>query len=115
MVLHTVYNLLLIESYRDGDFNQVYPIARGPRPHVAVAAVLLVGESLAVAGGGTARRQRWPACARGRTAPRVKASRGLRLLTGLLIASYTVVDGIGVRRADPCPATPPGCSPATAC
>ncbi len=49
MVLHVIYNLLLIESYREGDYNQVYPIARGiAPPTVAVASVLIVGESLSV-------------------------------------------------------------------
>ncbi len=32
ILLHTVYNLMLIETYRDGDYNQVYPIARGIAP-----------------------------------------------------------------------------------
>ena len=34
VALHGVYNLLLIGCYRDSDFNQVYPVARGlaPRP-----------------------------------------------------------------------------------
>src|SRR5579859_4825302 len=101
MVLHLVYNLLLFESYRDGDFNQVYPIARGlAPPTVAVASVVIVGESLSVA----------------QTAGvlvvsavlLVLASGGLHgsrralvfaVLTGLVIASYTVVDGVGVRRS----------------
>lgn len=105
MVLHTIYNLFLIESYRDGDFNQVYPIARGTAPPtVAVAAVLLVGESLApvqVAGllgvsGGLL------ALAGGRQRGSKRAV-AFALLTGLLIASYTVVDGIGVRRAGSVP------------
>ena len=105
MVLHTVYNLLLIESYRDADFNQVYPIARGTAPPtVAVAAVLVVGESLAplqvvgllgVSGGLLAL-----AGGRRRGSRRALA---FAVLTGLLIASYTVVDGVGVRRAGSVP------------
>ncbi len=99
-MLHTIYNLLLIETYRDGDFNQVYPIARGTAPPtVALAAVLLVGETLSPL----------------QTAGLVCVSAGLMfaashrhgskravvfaLLTGLMIASYTVVDGVGVRRS----------------
>lgn len=100
-VVHVLYNLLLIASYRDGDFNQVYPVARGTAPPtVALAGVLVVGETLsplqvagllAISGGlfalaGTRRRG---------------ARRALRLavLTGLSIAAYTVLDGVGVRRA----------------
>jgi len=31
-LVHGVYNLLLIASYRYGEFNQVYPVARGTSP-----------------------------------------------------------------------------------
>jgi drug/metabolite transporter (DMT)-like permease len=104
-VLHSAYNLLLQQSYRLGDFNQVYPLARGTSPLlVAVAAVVLVGEhlgavqlagvavvsaglgSLVLAGGLPHADQRaalWAAAA-----------------TGVAIATYTVLDGVGVRRSD---------------
>ncbi len=46
-LVHSIYNLLLITSYREGEFNQVYPVARGMSPPtVAVAALLVVGETL---------------------------------------------------------------------
>lgn len=102
--LHVAYSLLLMQSYRLGEFNQVYPLARGTSPLlVALAAVLLVGErlngvqvigvvivsvgltSLVVAGGLPSRRQ----------LPAMVASVG----TGVAIAAYTVIDGIGVRRS----------------
>jgi drug/metabolite transporter (DMT)-like permease len=99
-LLHALYNLLLIEAYREGDFNQSYPIARGTAPPtVAVAAVIFVGETLgpiqtlgliAVSAG-------LFLLASGRHGS--KRSISFALLTGLAIASYTVVDGVGVRRS----------------
>jgi drug/metabolite transporter (DMT)-like permease len=101
MVLHVIYNLLLIESYREGDYNQVYPIARGiAPPTVAVASALLVGESLSViqAGGVVCVSVGLLVLAAG---SRHEPTRALRfaVATGLLIASYTVVDGVGVRHS----------------
>jgi drug/metabolite transporter (DMT)-like permease len=100
-LVHSAYNLLLIASYREGEFNQVYPVARGMSPPtVAVAAWLIVGETLsavqvaglvAVSGG-------LFAIAAGRSRGSRRALR-FALLTGLAIAAYTVIDGIGVRRA----------------
>jgi drug/metabolite transporter (DMT)-like permease len=103
-VIHVGYDLALMNSYRLGAFNQTYPIARGTSPLiVAVGAYFLAGEHLSVAalagvatlaGGlisltfsaGRLSRQDLPAV-------------GAALLTGLTIASYTIVDGLGVRRA----------------
>jgi drug/metabolite transporter (DMT)-like permease len=98
---HGVYNLLLIACYRDGDFNQVYPVARGlAPPTVAVCAALFVGEhltrvqvaGLAVVTLGMAAI----AVGQGHT-----SRRALRfaVLTGMAIATYTVLDGVGVRRS----------------
>jgi drug/metabolite transporter (DMT)-like permease len=100
-VVHGIYELLLVATYREGDFNQVYPVARGSAPPtVALAAALIVGEGLsaiqvagvlAVAGG-------LFALASGRPHGSRRALR-LALLTGLSIATYTVLDGVGVRRS----------------
>jgi uncharacterized membrane protein len=101
MLLHTVYNLLLIETYRDGDFNQVYPIARGTAPPmVAVAAALVVGETLSPVqtGGVLGVSAGLFVLAAGRPQGSRRAV-GFALLTGLAIAAYTVVDGVGVRRS----------------
>ncbi|GGU85941.1 membrane protein [Streptomyces albospinus] len=103
-VLHIVYQALLMQSFRLGDFGQMYPIARGTAPlvvtvlaavfvhevpdglalaGVALASVGLVGLALwGIRGSGT--RPHWPAIA-------------AALATGLSIASYTTVDGLGVR------------------
>ncbi|MFK8912604.1 EamA family transporter, partial [Streptomyces sp. YS-3] len=102
--LHTGYQALLMRSFSLGDFGQMYPIARGTAPLVVtVLAVVFVGESLnawqaagvAVASAGlvgvalwgirgSGARPHWPALL-------------AALATGLAIASYTVVDGVGVR------------------
>lgn len=102
--LHVGYMALLMRSFTLGDFGQMYPIARGTAPlvvtvlaaafvdelpdgrqltGVAVACAGLVGLALwGIRGGG--HRPHWPAIA-------------AALATGLAIAAYTVVDGLGVR------------------
>ena len=104
MVIHVGYQALLLQSYRVGDFNQVYPIARGTAPLlVAVLAVPLADERLGavqfagvalIAGGliSLADLRGWLAAGR----PPVIA---LAFGTGLLITAYSMVDGLGVRRA----------------
>ncbi|HEV7658179.1 MAG TPA: DMT family transporter [Mycobacteriales bacterium] len=105
VVLHVAYNLLLMRSYRLGEFSQVYPIARGTSPWlVALAAAVFAGEhlsplrwlgvlvisaglaSLVFAGGVPTRAAR----------PAIAAA----VLTGVAIAAYTTLDGLGVRSAD---------------
>ncbi len=97
--IHVFYNLLLMRCYRLGEFGQVYPLARGTSPLVVtILAAIFVHERLG-----------WPqitgvlvvsaglatlvlACRRpGRAA--FLAAVG----TGLTIAAYTTVDGVGVR------------------
>jgi drug/metabolite transporter (DMT)-like permease len=103
-VLQVTYELLLMRCYRLGDFGQMYPISRGTSPWlVAIAATLFAGEDLApvqllgvavisvglvclVFAGGVPDRTQLAA---------VTAA----LLTGVTIAAYTTVDGIGVRHA----------------
>jgi drug/metabolite transporter (DMT)-like permease len=103
-VIHIGYDLALMNSYRVGAFSQTYPIARGTSPLVvAVGAYVLAGERLgaaALAGvvilaGGLMSL----ALSSGRLARRDLPAVGAALLTGLTIASYTMVDGIGVRHA----------------
>jgi drug/metabolite transporter (DMT)-like permease len=103
VLLHTGYKLLLLQSYRFGDLSQVYPLARGSAPLlVAVVAALVVGERLSpvqlagltgVCGGLVLLLEVDRADLR--RAPAV----GLALATGVVIAAYTVVDGLGVRRS----------------
>lgn len=102
-VLHTAYYVLLDRGYRSGgDLSLVYPLARGSGPLITVViAVLLLGESPSgialsgaalIAGGavlltGNLARLR----ERGSVFAVVYA-----LLTGCMIASYTVVDKLAV-------------------
>jgi drug/metabolite transporter (DMT)-like permease len=103
--VHVLYNLSLMRSYRLGAFNQVYPLARGMSPWtVAIAAMVLVGEHLSagqlagvvVVSVGLA----CLVCANGRPRKEELPAIGAAVLTGLLIATYTVLDGVGVRRAE---------------
>ncbi|GIF71306.1 EamA family transporter [Asanoa siamensis] len=101
-VIHVGYNLGLLAAYRLGDFNQTYPLARGPGPVVvAVVAAVALHEPLApvpavgvvvIAGAiGVLGLTPWR---------RVRANRPAVLaavFTGLTIAGYTLVDGVGVR------------------
>lgn len=101
VAVHGVYSLLLIGCYRDSDFNQVYPVARGLAPPiVAVCAAVFVSERIAAAQavglGVLCTGMVAIAAGRGRASRRGLAFAGL---TGLAIAAYTVLDGIGVRRS----------------
>lgn len=100
--VHIAYYALLMKSFRLGDFGQAYPIARGTAPLVVTVLAALfahevpdgwaaAGIALSCAGltgvalwGVRGRRPNWPAI-------------GAALATGLTIAAYTVVDGLGVR------------------
>ena len=103
VLVHLAYNLLLLRSYQLGDFNQVYPVARGTAPLlVALVGATVVGQRLdasEVAGVVTV-SVGLLVLVRGRgsfsaSRPAVAAA----LLTGVAIATYTVLDGVGVRRA----------------
>lgn len=104
VLLHVGYNVALMAAYRVGDFNQTYPLARGVGPLVvAVVAVLLLGESLppvpalgvVLITGSVALLGLTP-WHRVRANPTAVVA---ALATGLAIASYTLVDAIGVRRS----------------
>ncbi|WP_316769747.1 DMT family transporter [Streptomyces sasae] len=101
-VVHVAYFALLMLSFRLGDFGQAYPIARGTAPllvtlfaavfaHEVPDAPAAAGTAVSCAGlagvalwGLRGRRPDWAAI-------------GAALATGLSIAAYTVIDGLGVR------------------
>jgi drug/metabolite transporter (DMT)-like permease len=106
VVVHVFYNLLLMRSYRYGEFGQVYPLARGISPLVVtvLAAVFAaerpsppqIGGVLIVSFGLGAlvlSGQRHGMRAAGFPRPALLAAVG----TGLTIATYTTIDGLGVR------------------
>jgi len=117
IIIHVFYNLLLMRSYRHGQFGQVYPLARGTsplvvtvlaaafaaeRPSVAqVAGVLVVscGLALLVLAGRTGRRAAagGGSGSAGRGGGIGRAALIAAVGTGLTIAAYTTVDGLGVR------------------
>jgi drug/metabolite transporter (DMT)-like permease len=105
VVIHVGYELALMNSYRVGSFNQTYPIARGTSPLVvAVGAYFLASERLGalpltgiiILGAGLMSL----ALSAGRLARSDLPAVGAAVITGLTIASYTIVDGLGVRLAD---------------
>jgi phosphonate utilization associated putative membrane protein len=107
-MIHVAYYVALAGAYRHGDLGLTYPIMRGSAPLlVASASVALVGESLS----GRAWAGMVVLCAgvllvglartgadRAGSAARRKAL-WFALANACIIASYTVVDGLGVRAA----------------
>lgn len=104
-VLHTGYQIFLLNSYRLGDLSQVYPLARGGAPFLVatisvlflgvsygpfeVAALVIIGlgiVSLAFTGQPVEVERRY-------------TSSLLAIITGGFIAGYSLVDGLGAREA----------------
>lgn len=104
VAVHAVYDGLLLQSYRSGDFAHVYPLARGTSPlvvallsatvvgqrlgavEVAGVAVLTAGLALLALAGGRLRKAALPATV-------------AAVATGLSIAGYRTLDGVGVHFA----------------
>ncbi|VXB09380.1 EamA family transporter [Massilia sp. 9I] len=98
--LHLVYYRLLAATYRDADFSHAYPLMRGAAPvlvalansgsealHSAQAlaiALVFAGGAVVCVGGGLHSSRR---------------TLGLALVTALVVAACTLVDGLGVRRS----------------
>lgn len=102
IVLHNSYCLFLVMAYRYGDLSHVYPIARGSAPLiVALVSAVVVGEVLS----GRALLAVMlitlgvMSLALTRGAGEIREVRAVlfALGTGVFIASYTVVDGMGAR------------------
>ncbi len=102
--LHTAYYAFLILAYRYGDLSHVYPLARGSAPMiVAFASLLLVGETLSQTA--TLSVVLIALGIMSLTLSRDRSGVGdprailYALGTGVFIAAYTVVDGLGARLA----------------
>jgi drug/metabolite transporter (DMT)-like permease len=112
--VHLLYFNALLKGYRVGDLTVVYPLARGSGPLItAAAAVLLLGESLSVLGtagvlgvcGGVFLIAGGPALWRGARhaghdpARHARTMAGVRwgLITGVMIAAYSVIDGYAIK------------------
>jgi drug/metabolite transporter (DMT)-like permease len=106
LVTHLIYYYFLVNAYRFGDLSRVYPLARGMAPAlVAAGAAVVAGELISAreiagialvscgiaslvlgAGGGAA-------------AGVSRLGLVYAVATGLMIAVYTIIDGMGARRA----------------
>ena len=101
-LLQIAYFILVARAYRVADMSLTYPLMRGTAPLlVALASVLWLGESLSASAWlglgvicagilGTA-----GVVPRGSS----KAGLGLALANAFVIAGYTLIDGVGVRRS----------------
>jgi drug/metabolite transporter (DMT)-like permease len=103
--VQVVYYALLVETYRGGEMSHAYPLMRGSAPLlVAVAAGPLTGEHLgalqwlavALICGGILGLY---ASARTSSSEAARRTTVFALLTACVIASYTIIDGAGVRRS----------------
>jgi drug/metabolite transporter (DMT)-like permease len=103
VVVHNFYYFFLLRAYAHGDLSHVYPIARGLGPLlVAVLSGRLAGEylSFAESAGVTLLSIGIASLAFGHGLPRNSAEWKpvlYALGTGVCIAGYTLVDGLGVR------------------
>lgn len=107
-----VYYRLLAAAYRHGDMSQAYPLMRGAAPLlVALASVPLLGERLhwrqdlavALICGGVLTLTILRGASAGADSAANRAARrratGYALLNAAVIATYTMIDGVGVRRS----------------
>jgi len=103
LVIHIGYYITLVGAYRHGDLGFAYPIMRGCAPLlVAIASGPLIGERLSPAAWIGVAGISAGVLAIGLTrSPGAAGSRrhalGFALANAAIIASYTIVDGIGVR------------------
>ena len=103
IVIHVIYKVMLMQSYRLGDLGRVYPIARGTAPLlVGLLAVPFANEPLttpellgmaAVTGGIISLADFRAASSRHRMAV------PFALATGACIAAYSLSDGLGARHS----------------
>jgi drug/metabolite transporter (DMT)-like permease len=99
--LQIFYALFLVRAYRDGQLAHVYPIARGAAPLlVTLGAAFVAGEHLAPLSllGVVLVSAGIVAIAFGHGRPDAASSLAA-LATGVFIAGYMVVDGVGVRHS----------------
>jgi drug/metabolite transporter (DMT)-like permease len=110
--LHVVYYIVLLRGYRKSDLTVVYPLARGSGPLLSsLVALFLLGERVTlfgalgvvavvagvflIAGGPGLFRAAQDSAKKAR----VHTGMAYGLVTGVFIASYTVVDGYAVKVA----------------
>jgi drug/metabolite transporter (DMT)-like permease len=102
--LQTLYYALLAAAYRSADMSHAYPIMRGTAPLiVAAVSAWLIGETVSqaqwlgialICGGVLGLAVHAPAQSTGH-----RSATAFALGNACVIASYTVIDGLGVRRS----------------
>jgi drug/metabolite transporter (DMT)-like permease len=111
-LLHIVYFIVLLRGYRKADLTVVYPLARGSGPLLSsMVAIFFLGEQISALGllgilgvvggvfliaGGPGL---WQAAQDPQQQARVRTGIFYGVITGLFIASYTVVDGYAIKVA----------------
>ena len=104
IVLHFGYQLFLLKSYEHGDLTKVYPIARGTAPllvglfslialgvelsNAKILSIIIIGVAVISLAFGQK--------SDGQTR---RSASTFALITGLFIASYSLIDGLGARVA----------------
>ena len=102
LVVHTAYAIMLISAYRYADFSMAYPIARGSGPlMVALAAPVLLHETLDATSSVAVLLLVTGIFLIGGWRPATGQGGGRAILlslgTGMLIATYTLIDASGAR------------------
>jgi drug/metabolite transporter (DMT)-like permease len=109
-IIHVAYYVVLLRGYRKADLTVVYPLARGSGPLLSsLVAIVFLGEQISALGGlgiaavvgGVFLVAGGPGLFLQAQDPlqRVRIRKGVAygLLTGVFIASYTVLDGYAVK------------------
>ena len=106
--VEVAYFVFLAAAYRRGDLSVVYPMARGSAPLFAIAiGVVILGERLAPGAwagvallvAGLLLVQRPWRLLRAAAAAHDRSAAGFALATGMMIATYTALDRVGVQLA----------------
>lgn len=105
-LVHVVYSLVLQKAYRESDFAVVYPVARGSGPMFSVvAAIVLLGETPSLLGwisvaailGGVFVSAGATDLLHGTKSSKRQLGVLWGIVTGVFIASYTVIDGWAIK------------------
>ena len=104
ILIHTGYHFFLPVAYDHGDLGQVYPIARGAAPILVTLGAFVFADEhvsgLALVGIGCLAVGVMALTFDGGKASAIKPKAILfAIATGVCIAAYTVVDGLGARQA----------------
>ena len=103
-IVHLFYLLALAKAYDSGDFGQIYPLARGTAPLlVSIFGLLFLQETMSLSvtiGLVLLLSGIWVLGLFGGRVTRIPEKKAIKaaLLTAIIIAVYTIVDGVGARK-----------------